>query len=92
MKVQRQGQLPIVAHALPVAERPRCFGCGMPRDAVYRTCNDDGEWVPEDRATGRAFSHWRGYGHFHSQDCATRYANWVAENEGIRLTIPEARS
>lgn len=67
--------------------RPVCFGCGAPREATYRTVDEHGQSAWGANAVARVFSGWKGYGRFHSQECATRYANWVAREKGIKLVI-----
>lgn len=76
--------------SIPFLERApegeTCYGCGKKRSPFYSYVDANGEhtYHPE-LAVGRVFTRWRGYGHFCTQTCATRYANWVAENKGTRL-------
>lgn len=69
----------------PDSERPRCPGCG----AKAKFYTEDAR-TPDGRTrTSRTFSFWRGYTkhHFCTLTCAARYAAYMFERHGTRLTI-----
>ena len=61
----------------PVAERPRCVGCGEPRKPYYQH-----DWDTFYMETREKFwdGEYQGYGHFCTMRCATRFANKVVED------------
>jgi hypothetical protein len=76
-------------HTIPVAERapaaPHCPGCGRAHKPRYNEENREDSDTP----VVRVFAGWHTYRHFCTMRCATRYANWMFEKHGTRLTWKE---